>query len=343
MKAKKNVIIITSSVLAALLVVGVIVWILISQRVAMNPAGAVGNTAGNINNEGLFCEHGGTVYFVNTYPDGGIFAMSPDESNFRRINSMKARNLLAAGNYLYYFQSGSLATSSKFEHIAGMKSFNRCKLKGSNDTALSRDLVLTAQLLGNELYLMTSGGSNPSFYKMKIDGSEKTELADYSVNPSCAANGSIYYSGTQNDHALYQLNITTGVSRRVWDGDVWNPVVEGDFVYYMDVANNYRLCRYSFSQEVVQVLTEERVDCFNVGSGYIYYQKNDKENPELKYMRTDGTASWPVASGNYTHINMTSQYVYFQGFGDDSTLYHSKIGTSTYQPFTAARDAALEN
>ena len=37
-----------------------------------------------------------------------------------------------------------------------------------------------------------------------------------------------------------------------------------------DVENNYRLCRYSLSRNEVEVLTEERIDCFNVGYGYVY-------------------------------------------------------------------------
>jgi len=340
MKNKKKIIALILSIPAAILIIAMFVWVYLTQRITMNPPGTVGNTPGNLNNEGLFCEHDGTVYFFNPYPDGGIFAMEPDERSFRRINYMKARNILAGGDFLYYFETGTMATSSKFDDITNMKSFNRCRLNGSQDTALTRDLVVTAQLSGNYLYLLTAASSGPSFYKMKIDDSEKTILADYNINPACAVNDVIYYNGTQNDHALYQLNTSNDVPRTIWNGDVWNPVVDGDFVYYMDVSNNYRLSRYSLSQGITQQLTEDRVDCFNVGSGYIYYQKNDQQNPELKYMRLDGTDAWPLANGNFTHINMTSQYVYFQEFGNENTLYHSRLGTSTYQPFTAAKEAA---
>ena len=37
-----------------------------SNRISMNPDGTVGNSAGNLNNEGLFCEYDGRVYFSNT-------------------------------------------------------------------------------------------------------------------------------------------------------------------------------------------------------------------------------------------------------------------------------------
>ena len=105
--------------------------------------------------------------------------------------------------------------------------------------------------------------------------------------------------------------------------------------------NNYRLCRYSLSRNEIEVLTNERIDCFNVGYGYVYYQVNGEEAC-LKCMRDDGSDSWVIAEGNYTAINMTSQYVYFQMFGDDSSWYHSPLGSQSYSGFDAARQAALD-
>ena len=80
----------------------------------------------------------------------------------------------------------------------------------------------------------------------------------------------------------------------------------------------------------MEVLTEDRVECFNVGEGYIYYQCNSQTAPALKMMRTDGTGLTVIAEGNYTNINMTSKYVYFQEFGSEASLYHSEIGSVFY-------------
>ena len=329
---------ITLAVLAAILVIAFLVWTVLSGRVPMNPAGTVGNTAGNLYNEGMFCEHDGMVYFVNAYPNGGVFSMSPDESNISRLNSMQAKNILAGGQYLYYFHTGALASDTGFSQLPGTKSFNRCKLNGSEDTAMSRELISAAQLIDNYLYLMAANGSRNTFLKQKIDSSEKIELADYVITPACVVNGMIYYSGS-TDHYLHQLNTATDTDRIIWEGTLWNPIVEGDYVYYMNISDNYKLYRYSLSQNTEQKLSDDRVDCFNVGSGYIYYQKNDTTAPQLKVMRMDGSSSWVLAEGNYTHINMTSQYVYFQAFGDEHTMFHSRIGSNNYEIFTSAKEA----
>ncbi len=326
-------------VLAALILISGLALSYLMNRVVMNPPGTVGNTGGNLYNNGMFCEYDGTVYFANSFPNGGLFAMSPDESDIRRINHMDVRNILAGGRYLYYYQSGSLSNEVGFSQLPGMKSFNRSKLDGTGDTVLSRDLVSTGQLVDSHLYLMTSTGTENALVKVKIDKSEETELTKSVITPACVVNGSIYYSG-YSDHYLHQLNTSSDTDFVVWEGNIWNPIVEGDYVYYMDVANNYRLCRYSLTLQEVQVLTEDRIDCFNVGGGYIYYQKNDADYPELKFMLPDGSNVQRVAGGNFTHINITSRYVYFQLFGDDKTIYHSPLGSTVYEIFSAAKDAA---
>lgn len=313
------------------------VILLFSGRIAMNPAGTVGNTAGNLNNGGLFCEYDGTVYFSNRTEGGSLFCMNADETNVRRLNTLNVCNLLAGGKYLYYFQTGSSGSDSGFGQLQGMKSFDRCSLNGTGATALTSDVVVTGQLVDNYLYLLVSKKAGPSFYKLKIDKSEKTELAGYSVNPACAADGVIYYNGTQDDHYLYALNTADDTVSEVWRGNLWYPVLDGGYIYYLDVTENYRLCRYSLSQNVVQVLTEDRVDCFNVGSGYIYYQKNGTD-ARLKCMYTDGSNVQVIAEGNYTNINLTSRYAYFQAFGDDVTMYHSPLGSGSYSSFTPAEE-----
>lgn len=330
MRKKTKQILASSAFVLLLAALGVLAFF--SGRIPMNSPDTVGNTAGNLNNGGLFCEHNGTVYFSNASDSGVLYAMNSDETNVRQLNQLKVRNILAGGKFLYFFQTDSVS-NSVFTQIQGKGAFNRCDLKGKNITMLTRDVVVTGQLAGNYLYLLTADNPGIRFYKLKIDKSEQVDLADYNINPASVSNGMIYYNGTQQDHYLYTLNTATDVAAEVWRGNLWYPVAEGDFVYYLDVEGNYRLCRYSLSRREIQILTLDRVDCFNVGGGYIYYQKNGSE-PQLRCMRTDGTDNFALADGNYTNINMTSGYVYFQEYGDESQTYHSPLGSSGYSVFT---------
>ena len=60
MRLKKSVKIVLGIIIVVLLA-GIAAILALSQRVRMNPDGTVGNTAGNLNNDGRFCEYDGTV------------------------------------------------------------------------------------------------------------------------------------------------------------------------------------------------------------------------------------------------------------------------------------------
>ena len=337
MKDKKTLLILIPFLLFVIIVGALAI---VGDRIPDNPPETVGNTAGNLNNSGYFCEYDGTVYFANAYDSNTLYSMDPSEQNIKKLGNASVKNILAGGKYLYYYQTGASGDAG-IGALRTVRSFNRCKLNGTDVTGLTRDPIVSAQLVGSNLYIMTSGDNGPLFYRMKIDKSDKTDLADYEINPACAVNGTIYYNGTQENHYLYALNTSTDSISTLWNGNLWYPIAQGDYIYYMDVENNYRLCRYSLSRNEVEVLTEERIDCFNVGYGYVYYQVNGEEAC-LKCMRDDGSDSRVIAEGNYTAIHMTSLYVYFQMFGETSTWYHSPLGSQSYSGFDAARQAALD-
>lgn len=336
MKNKKTYLILTIAIVLLFAVLAV--PLLKGNEVITNPAGTVGNTAGNLNNSGLFCESNGLVYFSNTYDNGSLYSMTPEEGNLKKLSNTDARNILVGGDYLYYFRIGESGDAG-LGNVRTPKTFNRCKLDGSDTVSLTRDTIVTGQLVDNYLYLLTANEASPKLIKLKVDKSEESVIAEAIVNPACVSNGLIYYNGTIEDHYLHSYNPATGAVSEEWRGNLWNPIVLGDYVYYMDVENNYRLCRYSFSQDLIEVLTDDRVDCFNVGNDYIYYQKNGDE-PSLNYMRTDGSELQVLAAGIYTNINMTSRYVYFQEFGNDVTMYHALLGSSSYDAFYGAKDAS---
>ncbi len=301
-------------------------------RIPANPPGTVGNTAGNINNAGLFCESDGMVYFSNPRDGGSLYSMTVDEQELTKLGNSAVRNILAGGKYLYYFQT-TASGESGLGYVRSRNSFNRCLKSGKNATSMATDVVVSGQLVGDYLYLLTAGDPTPIFYKMKTDRSDKQVLAEYQVNPACARDGIIYYNGTQKNHYLYTLNTDGDTVSELWQGNIWYPCLDGNYIYYLDVANDYRLCRYDLNQKVIQVLTNDRVDCFNVGGGFIYYQRNSATAPALMMMGTDGSNPTVVAEGNYTNINMTSRYVYFQEFGESSSLYHCPLGGSSYGTF----------
>ena len=299
-----------------------------SERIPANPDGTIGNTAGNLNNGGLFCEQNGRVYFANPKDKNCLYSMNADETDVKKIYDGNVCNILAGGEYLYYFMREPIGTS--LDKLRVSHAFYRSRLDGKKVKTMTNDVVVHAQLVNDSLYLMTTAGNTPSFYRISTNRSDKTELADYLVNPSCARDGMIYYNGTKTNHYLYSHNTANDSSSILWRGNIWYPVLEGNYFYYLDVENNYRLCRYDYTNDVIEVLTHDRVDCFNIGSGYIYYQSNSSSEPALKRMNLDGSGVTVIAEGNYTAIHITSQYVYFKDMLEENIWYHSPIGSDSY-------------
>ena len=343
-KKKQTTIILIIIAVVAMILIAVLAFL--SNRTAPVPEGTIGNTGGNLNNRGLFCEYDGKVYFSNAYDDGALYSMNPDETNIKKLNSSKAEYINAGGKYLVYYQKGSSSSGTgSLKFVGAMNGVYRSKLNGKNTICLDDDASGTILLLENNVYYAHYDTDTAlSLRKIRLDKKKAQTLTNYWVNPAACQNGLIYYNGTGDDHYLYAWDTATDTSSIVWEGNMWNPVISGDYIYYMDVADNYKLYCYSLTNGSTYQLTEDRIDTFNVYGDRIYYQTNSSTEPALKRMYTDGSGVEIVAEGNYTNINITSEYVYFTGFSSEVPVYKtSTTGPVNVETFDAALNAAMKN
>lgn len=342
MRKKKQTVIFL--VIAAVIVAAFVVLSVLSNRISPIPKGTVGNTAGNLNNGGLFCEHDGKVYFSNAYDNGTLYSMNPDESNIKKLNNSSVEYINAGGKYLVYYQDGP-SDEEGFGFLGAMKGVYRSNLKGRNTVCLDNTPSGTLILVDDQVYYSHYDTETQlTLWKTKLNKTGKEKLYDYWINPASCENGFLYFNGTGRDHNLYSLNTADDTVNTVWETDIWNPVVLNGYVYYMDVPNNYRLCRYSFAANTIEILTEDRVDFFNVYDSYIYYQKSSQAEPALKRMHLDGSGAETVMEGIFENISITSEYVYFNAFEQAVPVYR----TSTYGPvdvttFENAKIAAVNS
>ena len=298
---------------------------LFSKRVTPNPPGTVGNTAGYLNNKGLFCEDEGVVYFANAYDSNTLYSMNPDETNVKKLSNAQVSSINAAGNFLYYYQASSAATNS-FSSLFRINGLYRSKKNGKSAVCLKRVPVPSLSLADNTVFYQSyNNKTGTSLCRIDIDKKNYEVIEEYIINPAAVYNGMIYFGGTQKDHYLYGLNTQTNAISTIYNGNVYNPIVWGDYVYYMDISSDYRLCRYSLSTQTAEILSQDRLDFFNVTGDWIYYQKSHPSEPALKRIRIDGSGEEIVATGVYENINATSAYVYFNAFDAPTPVYHTPV------------------
>ena len=314
-----------------------------SNRINFDPD-TVGATAGNLYNDGLFCENDGKIYFSNTYDEGYLYVMNPDQSEIKKLYNLHASYINAAGDFVFFYGK-AVGQSQGLGTVVARPGIYMINKNGENLQALSKDASQCMILVGNYLYFQHQASNSPSdFQRMNLKKKEQEQCLDYLINPASYYEGKLYFNGQYTDHHLYTYDIATGEVTDIWAGDIWNPICTGDYVYYMDVMNNYRLCRYSISGNRIEILTKDRVEFFNVYNNIIFYQKGSTTSPELHRMNIDGSSNEIVASGVYNSINITSQYTYFREFGNDTaTFYTPTFGSVDVREFNAARDAAIEN
>ncbi|MCR5716751.1 MAG: DUF5050 domain-containing protein [Lachnospiraceae bacterium] len=307
------------------------------------PDEVVGNSAGNMRGDGLFCEYDGKVYFSNAYDGGALYVMNADGTEITRLSSAAAKWICVGGDYIYYYLQTS-GNGTGLGYVRTISGIYRCLLNGKKTVCLHEDAATSLQLVGNQLfYEHYDNKTFSTFRTMTGNGEEEQTISALEIDPSCAANGVIYYGGLGKDHYLHALNAKTLNDSILWAGNLCYPTVVGDYVYYMDIDHDYRLCRYSMSRNEIEILCEERLDFYNLYGMVIYYQVSDADNPRLMRMNVDGSNQELVAEGVYNRINTTSTYTYFYPYDVDGVCYRTPTaGAIRVEPFTAAQEAASE-
>lgn len=318
---KKTLIIISSVIILALIAA----FIFFSNRVTFNDETTLGNSSGNLLNGGLFCEEDGKIYFSNPNDDGTLYVMNNDCTNFKKLSDDKVSQINAAGKYLFYARKNYEKNTQKSIFNFSNSGIYRINKTGGNLTRLYKDLVGTVNLAGNYIYYQHySEEEEPlglSFFRVRIDQKKETCISEEPINPIAIEHNILYYIGTEKNHNIYAMNLQTDDHTLLYEGNAANCIVQDDFIYFMDLENNYAITRISLDGSKKTALIPERSTAYNISpSGkYIYYQVDEGENNGLYRFNTETEKSTLILSGYYNSIHITSNYVFFQEFNTETT------------------------
>ena len=218
-----------------LLLVASSVYSVLSERIPSNDISVTGNTAGNLNNGGLFAESDGKVYFSNAYDGGRLYSMNADETDVVRLGDSKVSAINVGGNYLYYYLDSSDGGKG-LGYVVRTYGVFRSKLNGKDTKCLDRNAAVTMQLAGDYLYYQRYNNTDfTKFWKIKTDKSESSLVSEEIINPAACHNGIIYYNGTEKDHYLYALDTRTDTISTIYQGDLWYPAYQDGYILWMSL------------------------------------------------------------------------------------------------------------
>ena len=122
-----------------------------ASKTIMNTGYVNGNTGSNLYNNGLFCEHGDTLFFSN--PDDGLrlYSMNRDGSDLKRLSDDRVTSINADDHYVYYCRSNAHDQSQfSFLHV---DTNSLCRLTQKN----GKLLVLRAEREDRILLFFNAG------------------------------------------------------------------------------------------------------------------------------------------------------------------------------------------
>lgn len=331
MKQSKRSNIITIIVLIFVLIalissMGINIWL---NRTVWNDDYAVGNTSGNLNNGGLFCELEDKIYFSNTKDEGTLYCMDSDATNFKKLSADKAIRINAAGKYLIY----SRMNQDKEGITAELFVFNytglyRCNLNGKKTKTLYNNQIGAMSLYGNNVYYQHfEKKKGLTFYTVKIDGSDEKKLSNIPYDPSAISDGVMYYSGEDEENGLYAMNLETQSTEKIYDGNTYQPMTYNNDIYFLSLDDNYGIARIDRDGSNKTLLVDKEVSSYNISldGNYLYYQVDDTKNNGIYRLNLQTKEEKLLKSGNYNNIHTTSNYIFFQEFGTDN-VYMATTG-----------------
>ena len=297
----------------------------------------IGNTSGNLLNGGLFCENEGKIYFANPYDENKLYCMDSDLSNAKKLIDDRASYINSAGSYIFYTRRNdqikndvdallSISTTGLF----------RINTSGHGIKRLYDDPTQVICLYGNNLfYQHYDQKKGLELYSVKIDGNDNKKLLNEPAAPYALHNDKIYYTGWNKDHYIHSLGTSGSGSQVIYAGNCTNLTRQGSYLYFMDMEQDYSLCRVPLDGSSVETLINKRLATYNVSEDgtTIFYQVDNGSENGLYKLELPSMETSLISEGDYNYLNLTSEYLFYETF-DQSKLFIYNLTTGQTQQHT---------
>jgi hypothetical protein len=308
------------------IVIGVSVYFIYNaNKFEENNKNAIGNTTGNLNNGGKFCEYDGNIYFSNPYDSGRLYVMDTDCTNAKLLASNTASSINVCGKYIYYVKNNFSKQAIENGDRTKLFGIIRIDMNGNNELDLYKDKAGIASVCGNSVYYQHyTDDTNATVYSVGIDNSDEKQISATVFDPACVSGGKLYYADTSNKNNIYSYDTSTGKTSLVTSADAYLVDVDGSYIYYIDLSKKYALVRYNTANKMLELIyqpSDGKVINYNRYGNKIFMIVEGGSNPGLYRCNTDGTNVEYITTGRISHVSCTSQYTFFQYYEDGETLY----------------------
>lgn len=315
---------------------------LISKKTYFSDPGMIGNTPGNIYNNGLFCENDGKIFFGNYLDQGTLYSMDLSLGNFKKLYNDYALYINADENYIYYSRNNNKKPGqSKNVFTFYNTGLYRITKNGSKLKTLYDYHTGQLMLYDNVIYYQHySDDDGLELYRVGIDGNNSLLLDSSIVSPAGIRDNTLYYT-RENDLAIHAMNLLNAGDSLLLDARTYMPIPTGEGIYYISTKENYSICRIDYNGENKTKLVDGMCSTYNISNDerYIYFQRDGGDRNGMYVYDTVTESESLIISGDYKWINVTSEYVFFYDFSETSVYVYSLDGAlSIFSPPEAETD-----
>lgn len=251
-----------------------------------------GNTNGNLVNMGHIGKQGDWIYYSGLYGKE-LCKANIDGSVKIKLCDHSAREINIIGDWVYYIH-----TTNNGPRVY------KIKTDGTDSTELTHEQSDSLRTAGGWIYYLetttiASQDKTPqdeyeepeqeyAFYKMKLDGTDKTRISSDQCIYVNIAEDWIYYSDFSDNSKLYKMKTDGSNRTKLSDDRALQVVVEGDWIYYVNSSANSNIYKMKTDGTGKTRIVSSNVSYMNVSGDWIYYN-NTNDNWSLYKVKTDGT------------------------------------------------------
>lgn len=310
-------------------------FVFLSRRTIPNDENAIGNTAGNLLNGGLFCEKDGKIYFSNPKDRNSLYVMNSDMTKYKKLSDDDCSYINCTNQYLIYARNNHKreGSSSAFLNLNANGIVRINKKDGENLKLLYDNPSLLVSLKGNMVYYQHyNADEGLRFHQVGINASDDLLISEEPIVPASFSGNNLYYNGVANDHNIYSMNLDDNSSSVVYSGNCFNVMAHGDYLYFLALENNYAIARTDLDGGNPEIIVNERCSFFNISpdGNYLYYQVDGGDNNRLCQIDLSTLKSETIQKGDYNSIHVTKNYVFFRTFNKTDFQYINTLDGSIH-------------
>lgn len=265
-------------------------------RLKLSEDDDLGNTAANINNNGIALEDSdGYIYYVSSADKEKLYKQSVGGTFNRMILEDKAQYINGSGDWLYYSN-----------YSDGGKLY-RIKKDGTQRTKLLDDKAAYITLSGQYIYY-SNHSDGGKLYKIRKDASDAKVLGDNTKHGNILTMDYGNYDGIVDEVAF--INIV------------------GDWIYYSSYTDGHKIYAIHKDGTYRGKLTDVYGDSVQVEDDWVYFTSDS--GVISKVNKSGGGSVIPIRgrTSEYNkgyHINVNGDWIFFSNAEDGGKLY--KIST----------------